>query len=104
MTHFEAMFNHPYQMQMSKIKKAKREEYLPIKTILNKPFRGAHLHHITRNLGIYIPAKIHRSVHHNIWTGKNMNEINGLALEWWFYEILGGSIKDFKSPPPKTFH
>ena len=49
---------------------------------LNKPFEGAEAHHITKDMVVYIPKEIHRSVTHNIFTGKNMDVINGKTLVW----------------------
>ena len=48
---------------------------------LNKPFEGSEAHHICATFVIYIPKDMHRSVKHNVWTGKNMEEINKLAWE-----------------------
>jgi hypothetical protein len=46
---------------------------------LNSPFMGCEGHHINRNDVIYIPKAMHRSVRHNVWTGRNMEKINALA-------------------------
>ena len=53
---------------------------------LNKPFGGSEAHHIDKDRVIYIPKNIHRSIYHNIWTGKNIDEINRLAWEWVKHE------------------
>ena len=47
---------------------------------LNKPFENYEAHHISLNFIIYIPKKIHQSIAHNIWTWKNMDKINQLAI------------------------
>jgi len=47
---------------------------------LNKPFDGADAHHVSKEYVVYIPRDLHKSVSHNIWTGKNMEQINLLAL------------------------
>jgi len=48
---------------------------------LNKPFEGSEAHHICATFIIYIPREMHRSIYHNVWTGKNMDKINKLAWE-----------------------
>ena len=53
---------------------------------LNKPFEGSEAHHICPTFVIYIPKNIHQSISHNLWAGKNMDEINKLAWEWIKYE------------------
>lgn len=46
------------------------------------------MHHIDNDFVIFVPGKLHRSVHHSSKTGKNIEEINKLAFEWltteWF--------------------
>ena len=49
---------------------------------LNEYFDGAEAHHISKNFVIYIPKEIHRSIWHNLWTGKNMSAMNKLAIEF----------------------
>lgn len=49
---------------------------------LNKKFDNSDFHHITKSIGIYIPIKLHRHIRHNLRTGKNMGEINMLALQF----------------------
>jgi hypothetical protein len=46
---------------------------------LNSPFVGCEGHHINKSDVIYIPKAMHRSVRHNVWTGRNMEKINLLA-------------------------
>lgn len=61
--------------------------YAPI----NKSVFGYHYHHFRRlplvgedtNIGIYIPENIHRAIPHNGWTGKNLNKVNFMALDWY---------------------
>jgi hypothetical protein len=52
--------------------------YIP----LNEAFGGCEGHHLNESEVIYIPKELHRSVYHNIWTGKGMDEINALATRW----------------------
>lgn len=49
---------------------------------LNLSFTGSHGHHITKNIAIFIPSFLHSAYRHNIWTGKNMEEINEIAMNW----------------------
>ena len=51
-------------------------------TYLNDWFEGCHRHHITETLVIHIPAELHRHISHNLKTGKNMGEINVIALQY----------------------
>jgi hypothetical protein len=53
---------------------------------LNSWFVGCDGHHINKEDVIYIPEVIHDSVSHDIWTGRNMEKINALAMGW-----LGGT-------------
>ena len=47
---------------------------------LNKPFSGCVGHHIDREKVIYIPEKLHNSVHHSVILNQNMDKINSLAF------------------------
>lgn len=49
---------------------------------LNSWFPGCEGHHINPNDVIYIPVDLHKSVDHNIWTGRNMDKINALAGQY----------------------
>ena len=49
---------------------------------LNKHFEGSEAHHINFNDVIYIPRKIHQKITHCLRTGKNMEEINELAIQF----------------------
>lgn len=62
-----------------RVEQHRRRRELPTDTILNKHFRGSVLHHMTPSVAIYIPAKLHRSIPHNLKTGKGMREINAKA-------------------------
>ena len=54
---------------------------------INKPFDDSEFHHFSKEHGIHIPAEIHKSITHNIWTGKNMEAINKEAFEFLDYEL-----------------
>lgn len=49
---------------------------------LNSWFIGSDGHHINKEDVIYIPVVLHDSVKHNVWTGKNMDKINALAVQY----------------------
>ena len=49
---------------------------------LNKYFKGSEAHHISENLIVYLPSKIHKSIQHSIWTWRGMDIINKLSLEF----------------------
>lgn len=53
---------------------------------LNNPFENCEGHHIDKTNVIFIPKELHRSVSHNIWTGRNMHEINTLAINYYWKE------------------
>lgn len=52
--------------------------YIPLST----SFEGSEGHHITYNYIIHIPGYTHQSIRHNIWTGRNMNAINALVVDF----------------------
>lgn len=49
---------------------------------LNNYSKGLVAHHINKNDVIYIPENIHRNICHCLETGKNMNEINKIAINY----------------------
>lgn len=49
---------------------------------LNISFENSEAHHIDRDLVIFIPTELHRSIGHNVFSGKGMKEINALAFQW----------------------
>lgn len=59
---------------------AKRREFGFVP--LNEPFLGSVAHHIDKECVIYIPEQLHKSIPHNIHTGKGMFEINDKVFEW----------------------
>ncbi len=48
----------------------------------NELFENSVGHHIDFECVVYIPKELHNSVHHNVWTGRGMAEINDKAFEW----------------------
>ena len=49
---------------------------------LNAPFEGSEGHHLTHNSVAYIPSFTHQSIAHNVWTAKNMQAVNALAIDF----------------------
>jgi len=49
---------------------------------LNQSFEDSEGHHINKNDVIYMPKAIHRGIVHCLKTGKNMMEINRLAIRF----------------------
>ena len=49
---------------------------------LNQYFEGLEAHHIDKERIIYIPKEYHRSITHNLETGKNMPLINAIAWDY----------------------
>ena len=74
---------------------AKRKRELGYKP-LNEPFEGADGHHVNKEVIIYIPTALHRSIRHNVFTGKNMEEINKLAFEWLDRELIRKAFDELK--------
>jgi hypothetical protein len=48
----------------------------------NKPFKGCVAHHLDKENVIYIPEWMHQSIRHCLKTGKNMDQINDLAIAY----------------------
>ncbi len=57
---------------------------LPIKSCiqLNQRFKGSEGHHIMNSVVIFMPKDLHKSICHSFKSGKNMNKINELALQY----------------------
>ena len=51
---------------------------------LNTKFENSHAHHVDNEQVVYIPEKLHRSVSHNLKTGRGMQTINALAFKYLF--------------------
>lgn len=53
---------------------------------INEPFEDSHFHHLhinnDKNIGIHIPAELHRSISHRNYDKESMDKINDLAFEW----------------------
>ncbi len=51
---------------------------------LNEPFENSHGHHLNDKYVLYIPEELHKSIWHDQWNGYNMDEINQVAIDWYF--------------------
>ncbi|MCK4648409.1 hypothetical protein KAT51_02680 [bacterium] len=58
-------------------------------TVLNEWFEGSEGHHMSEGVVIFISAKLHRSIKHNLKTGEGMDEINGKVLIWFGRQLNG---------------
>jgi len=59
----------------------KRERNLGFEP-LNKYFEGSVAHHIDKTYIVYIPEEIHNKIRHCLENGKNMEEINKIAMNY----------------------
>jgi hypothetical protein len=50
---------------------------------MNTWFEGCEAHHINKSDVIFIPKELHKSICHNVFTGKHMEEINARACAWF---------------------
>jgi len=57
-------------------------------TKLNSWFKGSNGHHLTSTVAIYLPSYLHKKVWHNMKTGKNMNDINEIAIKYLCGDII----------------
>ena len=49
---------------------------------LNSPFPGSEGHHINRIYVIHVPKALNQGISHDVWTGRGMEKINALAIQW----------------------
>ena len=73
--------NHPEKMKEMNVRQTSKRRLLGFLP-LNRPFKDSEAHHINRNDIIYIPKELHQSISHSIKTGRNMEEINRLAMNF----------------------
>jgi len=74
--------NHPIEHQQKNRRRYSLRNGLGY-TCLNLPFPESHGHHINKEIVIYIPKYLHKSISHNLKTGYNMEKINKISLEWF---------------------
>ena len=63
-----------------------------MESTINESFEGADFHHlhvdldgnVDHDIGIYIPHELHNSKYHSCKTWIGMDEMNKLAIEWYF--------------------
>lgn len=80
---------HPEKLRQQVARRNYKRRGLSANTVLGIYFPTSHFHHMTRDLGIYIPETLHKSIRHNIWTGEGMNEINWKA---WIFHLKGFTL------------
>jgi hypothetical protein len=80
-----------------KERKSIRRRELGMKPI-NNWFENSHFHHLhlgnDHNIGLYIPADLHRSIRHSSKTGTGMDEMNKLAITWFWEQIKNERIEN----------
>jgi len=54
--------------------------WIPLNECLVDGWEG---HHLDNEYVIYTPRELHHSIPHNVFTGKNMDEINFIVLQWY---------------------
>jgi hypothetical protein len=81
----EWSINNPDKRHMINLRRRiKRGSYLiPTPEYLNQWSEGLVGHHINKNMVIYIPITLHRSVKHSVVKNQNMKEINRKVIEWF---------------------
>lgn len=73
--------NNPEKMKEMTVRQTSKRRLLGFSQ-LNKPFKSSEAHHINRNDIIYIPKELHQSISHSVKTGRNMEEMNKLAINF----------------------
>lgn len=79
-----------YRRKSDRIKKAKRRGlgfYC-----LNTPFKRSEGHHISKNIVVYIPKKLHKQYTHNVFSGVGMFDSNATTFNW----LSGRYIRDWE--------
>jgi hypothetical protein len=74
--------NHKREFYLRVVKRERNLKCYP----LNKKFPGSEEHHLTKEITLFIPRELHRSISHNIFSEKNMKLINEKAIIWWTQE------------------
>jgi hypothetical protein len=54
---------------------------------LNHRFRGCEMHHLNRNIVIFIPKELHKHFYHNLKSNQGILEMNTLA-----YQFINGGL------------
>lgn len=74
--------NNPQKTKVSRERHMSKHRTLGF-IFLNESFGGSEGHHLDKEHILHIPKNLHRSVSHNVWTGRNMDKINQLAIAWY---------------------
>ena len=69
------------KVEILKKERARRRGLLGFRP-LNAYFIGSDAHHVDEVNVIHIPTRLHQQVRHNLRTGRNMAQINALAIGW----------------------
>jgi len=64
---------------------------------LNEYMEGFEGHHLNKEDVLYIPRELHHSIKHNVFTGKNMDKINFIAIQWYllYYWMLDTTAREY---------
>ena len=70
-------------------KKRLRKYLLPINKCihLNLKFPDSNFHHLSYNIGVFIPVELHQHIQHSLKSGVGMVEMNLLAMQFLYGEI-----------------
>lgn len=82
------------QWLKAKLKKKRLRRYLlPVNKCvhLNEKFFGSNFHHMSYNIGIFIPVLLHQHIQHSLKSGVGMVEVNLLAMQF-LYGGLGDNF------------
>ena len=60
--------------------------------VLNEPFTKSERHHVSKNVVVYVPKKLHRQYAHNVFSGVGMFDVNATTFNW----LSGRYIKDWE--------
>ena len=65
-------------------RKRLRKHLLPVEKCLklNDKFTDSNFHHISYNIGVYIPILLHQHISHSLKSGVGMAEMNILAFQY----------------------
>lgn len=83
---------HKRKWKKSWKKKRVRKHLLPTNRCvhLNDKFPDSNFHHMSYNIGVYIPVELHRHIEHSLKSGRGMVEMNILALQYIYGELGRG--------------
>jgi hypothetical protein len=96
-SHFEEIVSrrkayHKEHPEIGRASNARRHRTLRY-VLLNKEFRGCEGHHVDDEQVINMPKKLHRSISHNVRTGRNMSRINAVAYNFLFKQEVDAALR-----------